>query len=61
MIGVHTHVLSRYMLYDHRLQGALAHDLINGRRKVLVTEVVLAETIWTLQGRKYRLDRTNGF
>jgi predicted nucleic-acid-binding protein len=29
-----------------------------GRQKVLITDVVLVETIWTLKGRKYRLTKT---
>ncbi len=57
MIAVDTNVLLRYLLDDDPDQAALAHRLINGRRKALVTDVVLGETIWTLQGRKYRLDR----
>ena len=31
--------------------------LINGSKKVLITDVVLAETIWTLKGKKYNLDK----
>ncbi len=44
MIAVDTNVLLRYLLEDYPEQGALADGLINGRRKVLVTDVEFAET-----------------
>ena len=34
-----------------------AVKLISGQEKVLVTDVVLVETIWTLRGKKYQLKK----
>ena len=35
-----------------------AVKLISGQQTVLVTDVVLVETIWTLRGKKYQLRKT---
>lgn len=58
MISIDTNVLLRYLLCDDKTQAAKASRLINGSASVLITDVVLAETLWTLKGRKYRLDKT---
>ncbi len=57
MIAIDTNVLLRYLLEDDVVQSAKAAKLINGKRQVLVTDVVLAETIWTLRGKKYQLNK----
>jgi len=57
MIAIDTNVLLRYLLQDEKKQSAKADKLINGSRKVLVTDVVLVETIWTLKGKKYKLSK----
>ena len=57
MIAIDTNVLLRYLLEDDPVQSAKAAKLIGGSRTVLVTDVVLVETIWTLAGRKYQLDK----
>mgnify|MGYP000247520717 CR=1 FL=1 len=57
MIAVDTNVLLRYLLQDDKDQSAKAIKLITGNRLVLVTDVVLVETIWTLRGRKYQLSK----
>lgn len=57
MIAIDTNVLLRYLLDDHPAQSARAARLIEGEVPVLVTDVVLAETIWTLKGAKYQLDK----
>lgn len=57
MIAVDTNVLLRYLLEDDEAQSSRAARLIDGGRDVLVSDVVLAETLWTLKGKKYRLDR----
>lgn len=58
MIAIDTNVLLRYLLWDDKPQAAKANRLINGTEPVLVTDVVLVETLWTLKGKKYRLDKT---
>lgn len=57
MIAIDTNVLLRYLLDDDRSQAAKAEKLIKGNKIVLITDVVLVETIWTLKGRKYKLDK----
>lgn len=57
MIAIDTNVLLRYLLADDETQSRKASTLISGSQSVLVTDVVLAETIWTLKGKKYKLDR----
>lgn len=58
MIAIDTNVLLRYLLWDSRIQAAKAETLIGGSTPVLITDVVLAETVWTLKGKKYKLDKT---
>jgi predicted nucleic-acid-binding protein len=50
-------VLLRYLLQDDKDQARKAAALITGPDTVLVTDVVLVETIWVLTGRRYGLDR----
>lgn len=57
MIAIDTNVLLRYLLEDDADQLPKAVKLISGKRKVLVTDVVLVETIWTLRGKKYQLNK----
>ncbi len=57
MIAIDTNVLLRYLLQDDKKQSAKADQLISGTEKVLLTDVVLAETVWTLKGKKYRLNK----
>ena len=58
MIAIDTNVLLRYLLDDEPEQSSLAARLITGRRKILITDVVLIETLWTLRGKKYLLNKT---
>ena len=58
MIAIDTNVLLRYLLWDDKKQAAKADKLINGTAPVLITDVVLAEALWTLKGKKYKLDKT---
>ena len=58
MIAIDTHVLLRYLLQDDSTQSPLANKLINGAQKVLVTDIALIETIWTLKGKKYQLKKS---
>lgn len=57
MIAIDTNVLLRYLLEDDDHQFQKAAKLISGQQKVLVTDVVLVETIWTLRGKKYQLNK----
>lgn len=57
MIAIDTNVLLRYLLEDDSGQFEKAVQLISGQHKVLVTDVVLVETIWTLRGKKYQLNK----
>lgn len=59
MIAVDTNVLLRYLLDDNHVQTVKAEKLINGKGIVLITDVVLVETVWTLKGKKYRLSKTD--
>jgi len=56
MIAIDTNVLLRYLLQDDEKQSELARQVILGSDEALITGVVLVETIWTLKGKKYRLD-----
>jgi len=44
-------------LCDDEAQAAKANLLINGPQPVLITDIVLVETVWMLTGKKYRLDK----
>jgi predicted nucleic-acid-binding protein len=57
MIAIDTNVLLRYLLADDKQQFDKAVKLISAQQKVLVTDVVLVETIWTLRGKKYQLNK----
>lgn len=57
MIAVDTSVLLRYLLRDDQVQAARADRIFAAGDTVLVTDVVLVETIWTLSGRKYGLPK----
>jgi len=56
MIAVDTNVLLRYLLQDDEVQSRKAALLMTGARRILVTDVVLVETVWVLTGKRYRLD-----
>lgn len=57
MIAIDTNVLLRYLLWDDEAQAAKAKLLINGPQPVLLTDIVLVETVWTLTGKKYDLNK----
>jgi len=54
VIAIDTNVLLRYLLQDNPEQARKASKLINGKERVLITDAVLVETIWTLKGKKYQ-------
>ncbi len=57
MIAIDTNVLLRYLLDDDKNQSRRASALIKGGEEVLITDVVLAETTWTLKGQRYGLGK----
>jgi predicted nucleic-acid-binding protein len=57
MIAIDTNILLRYLLGDDKTQSRRANEIVLGDAPVLVTDVVLAETIWTLKGKRYNLDK----
>lgn len=59
MIAVDANVLLRYLLRDDEAQAARARRVFEGDERVLITDVVLAETLWTLMGRRYRASKTD--
>lgn len=57
MIAIDTNVLLRYLLQDDEEQAAKASKIILGSERVLITDVVLTETVWTLKGKRYNLTK----
>lgn len=57
MIAIDTNILLRYLLQDEENQSKKAASLIKGALPVLVTDIVLVETVWVLAGKRYKLDR----
>jgi predicted nucleic-acid-binding protein len=55
MIAIDTNVLLRYLIEDDESQAEKAKQLITGNQAVLVTDVVITETVWVLTGKRYRL------
>ena len=58
MIAIDTNVLLRYLLEDDVNQSLKATQLIANNEEVLITDVVLVETTWTLRGKKYQLNKS---
>lgn len=59
MIAVDTNVLLRYLLGDEEAQAERSRRVFELAERILITDVVLAETLWTLIGRRYRATRTD--
>ena len=57
MIAIDTNVLLRHVLQDDEIQSLKASELLLTHERVLVTDIVLVETIWTLSGKKYQASR----
>jgi predicted nucleic-acid-binding protein len=57
VIAVDTNVLLRRLLDDDAAQAAKARWLFESGDSVLITDVVLAEAIWTLAGKRYGAGR----
>ena len=54
MIAIDTNVLLRRVLQDDVDQAARARKLFESAESVLITDVVLVETVWTLRGKRYK-------
>ena len=57
MIAVDTNVLLRRLLNDDVNQAEKARKLFDSADQILITDIVLAETIWTLTGKRYRASK----
>ena len=57
MISIDTNVLLRRILQDDVEQQKKADRLFDSGKTILVTDIVLVETIWTLKGKLYGVDR----
>lgn len=57
MIAADTNVLLRRFLHDDPIQSAKADRLFEGRHDVLLTDVVLTEFVWVLEGKRYGATR----
>ena len=53
MIAIDTNVLLRYLLRDDEAQAERARRIFERAEHILITDVVLAEALWTLMGRRY--------
>ena len=54
MIAIDTNVLLRHLLDDEPVQSKKAHALLKHEATVLITDVVLAEIVRTLKGKRYK-------
>jgi predicted nucleic-acid-binding protein len=57
VIAVDTNVVLRRLLDDDVAQSEKARRLFEAETEVLITDVVLAEAIWTIKGKRYRATR----
>lgn len=57
VVAVDTNVVLRYLLQDDEKQSPKANYIFEGSEKILITDVVLVETVWTLRGKRYGLDK----
>ena len=58
MIAIDTNVLLRHLLADDAGQYHRSKKLIESKGPALITDVVLAETVWTLMGKRFGFDKT---
>ena len=54
-----TNVLLRYLLRDDKAQAERSRRIFEREERILVTDVVLAESVWTLIGRRYRASKAD--
>jgi predicted nucleic-acid-binding protein len=58
VIAIDTNVLLRRLLQDDPEQSKQTNRLFEKEELILITDVVLAETIWTLKGKRCGIDKT---
>jgi len=54
VIAIDTNVLLRWVLDDDEGQAARARMIFESAESVLITDIVLVETVWTLRGKRYK-------
>lgn len=59
MIAIDTNVLLRYPLRDDEAQAERVRLVIECGERMLITDVVLSETVWRLAGRRYSATRSD--
>ena len=59
MIAVDINVLLRYLLRDDEAQAEGSRPVFERDERILITDVVLAESVWTLIGRRYCATRAD--
>lgn len=59
MIAVDTCVLLRYLLRDDEAQAEKSRRVFERDERILITDVVLAEAVWTLIGHRYRATKAD--
>jgi len=59
LIAIDTNVLLRYLLQDDELQARKSTKIVHSHSSVFVSHIVLAETAWTLAGKRYRATATD--
>jgi predicted nucleic-acid-binding protein len=57
MISIDTNVLLRHLLNDDPIQSPKARKIIEKHDQILITDIVLVETIWTLKGKRYKASK----
>ena len=57
MIAVDTNVVLRRLLGDDVAQSEKARRLFEAETEVLITDVVLAQAVWTIKGKRYSATR----
>jgi len=57
MIAVDTNVLLHYLLQDDKPQSSKANKLFASQNKILITDIVLSEAVWTLKGKRFKLQK----
>lgn len=57
MIAIDTNVLLRRLVEDDAQQAQAVARLFNQHDEILITDVVLVETLWVLKGKGYNLDK----
>ncbi|MYN09552.1 PIN domain-containing protein [Pseudoduganella aquatica] len=57
MIALDTNVLLRYLLHDDPLQTIQTSRLFEDNDCILITDIVLAEAVWTLRGKRYNAQK----